>query len=147
LYGESFVPDGRGGRRLEPVQQTITTACHHCVEPGCLEGCPVLAYDKDPITGIVRHLDDQCIGCSYCILKCPYDVPKYSEHRGIVRKCDLCHDRLAVGEAPACAQACPGEAIRVVLVETEAVRQQHRQHRGGDIPVPGKQDGELPEAA
>src|SRR5690606_25578319 len=39
-----------------PHMQTITTACHHCVEPGCLEGCPVLAYDKDPATGIVRHL-------------------------------------------------------------------------------------------
>ena len=55
----------------------------------------MLAYEKDPVTGIVRHLDDQCIGCSYCILKCPYDVPKYSRARGIVRKCDMCHSRLA----------------------------------------------------
>ena len=55
-----------------PFQQTVTTACHHCVDPGCLNGCPVLAYEKDPITGIVRHLDDQCIGCQYCVLKCPY---------------------------------------------------------------------------
>ncbi len=99
-----------------PLALTVTTACHHCHEPGCLEGCPVLAYDKDPATGIVRHLDDQCIGCSYCILKCPYDVPKYSAKRGIVRKCDLCHGRLAEGEAPACVQACPNEAIRITLV-------------------------------
>src|SRR5262245_16341674 len=49
-----------------PFQQTVTTACHHCLDPACLNGCPVLAYDKDPITGIVRHLDDQCIGCQYC---------------------------------------------------------------------------------
>ncbi len=97
-------------------QQTVTTACHHCADPACLNGCPVLAYEKDPITGIVRHLDDQCIGCSYCILKCPYDVPKYNERLGIVRKCDLCQGRLAAGEAPACAQACPTQAIRVVLV-------------------------------
>ncbi|HLP26614.1 MAG TPA: 4Fe-4S dicluster domain-containing protein, partial [Acidobacteriota bacterium] len=101
-----------------PVAQTITTACHHCEDPGCLNGCPVLAYEKDPLTGIVRHLDDQCIGCQYCILKCPYDVPKYNARLGIVRKCDLCHQRLAHGEAPACAQACPTQAIRVVVVST-----------------------------
>ena len=99
-------------------QQTITTACHHCEDPACLNGCPVLAYEKDPITGIVSHLDDQCIGCSYCVLKCPYDVPKYNERLGIVRKCDMCHGRLAAGEAPACVQACPTQAITIVTVST-----------------------------
>lgn len=99
-----------------PFQQTVTTACHHCTDPGCLNGCPVLAYEKDPATGIVRHLDDQCIGCQYCILKCPYDVPKYNARLGIVRKCDLCQSRLGAGEAPACAQACPTQAIRIVTV-------------------------------
>ena len=105
--------------RARPFTQTLTTACHHCADPGCLNGCPVLAYEKDPITGIVRHLDDQCIGCSYCILMCPYDVPKFSERLGIVRKCDMCHSRLAAGEAPACAQACPTHAIRIVTVSLE----------------------------
>ena len=76
--------------RAHPFTQTVTTACHHCADPACLNGCPVLAYEKDPVTGIVVHLDDQCIGCSYCVLKCPYDVPKFSERRGIVRKCDMC---------------------------------------------------------
>lgn len=99
-----------------PVIQTVTTACHHCLDPACQLGCPVKAYDKDPVTGIVRHLDDQCIGCQYCIFKCPYDVPKYSPARGIVRKCDMCHQRLAVGEAPACVQACPTQAIRISKV-------------------------------
>ncbi|MGN6643220.1 MAG: DmsC/YnfH family molybdoenzyme membrane anchor subunit [Verrucomicrobiota bacterium] len=105
----------------QPFQQTITTACHHCAEPGCADGCPVLAYEKDPVTGIVRHLDDQCIGCQYCVMKCPYDVPKYSSRRGIVRKCDMCANRLAVGEAPACVQACPQEAIRITTVDREAI--------------------------
>lgn len=105
-----------GGSATNPFLQTITTACHHCADPGCLKGCPVLAYDKDPLTGIVRHLDDQCIGCQYCVLMCPYDVPKYNERLGIVRKCDMCHQRLAVGEAPACVQACPTHAIRIVTV-------------------------------
>jgi Fe-S-cluster-containing dehydrogenase component/DMSO reductase anchor subunit len=105
-----------GGTRAAPYQQTITSACHHCADPGCLNGCPVLAYEKDPVTGIVRHLDDQCIGCQYCVLKCPYDVPKYSERLGIVRKCDMCHQRLGEGEAPACVQACPTQAITIVKV-------------------------------
>lgn len=104
---------GAGG----PTQQTVTTACHHCVEPACLVGCPVDAYDKDPITGIVAHLDDQCIGCSYCTWMCPYDVPRFNERLGIVRKCDMCSDRLAEGEAPACVQACPTGAIAIGVVE------------------------------
>lgn len=107
-----------GGKEAPTYQQTITTACHHCEDPGCMNGCPVGAYEKDIDTGLVRHLDDQCIGCSYCILKCPYDVPKYSKSRGIVRKCDMCHQRLAEGEAPACVQACPTEAIRIVKHKT-----------------------------
>ncbi len=110
-----------GGSRAAPYQQTITTACHHCADPGCLNGCPVLAYEKDPVTGIVRHLDDQCIGCQYCILKCPYDVPKYNDRLGIVRKCDMCQQRLGAGEAPACVQACPTHAIRITKVSVSPV--------------------------
>ncbi len=108
------------------VQQTVTTACHHCVDPGCLNGCPVLAYEKDPLTGIVRHLDDQCIGCQYCVMKCPYDVPKYSERLGIVRKCDMCSQRLSEGEAPACVQACPTEAIKITVVNQDRITARYR---------------------
>ncbi len=99
--------------------QTVTTACHHCVEPACMIGCPTNAYEKDPVTGIVKHLDDQCIGCSYCTLTCPYEVPRYNERLGIVRKCDLCQDRLAEGEAPACVQGCPTNAISVGIVRVD----------------------------
>ncbi len=105
-----------GGTAQAPVQQTVTTACHHCLEPACMLGCPVKAYEKDPVTGIVKHLDDQCIGCQYCIFMCPYDAPKYNARRGIVRKCDMCSDRLSWGEAPACVQSCPNEAIRIGVV-------------------------------
>jgi formate dehydrogenase iron-sulfur subunit len=107
-----------------PFSQTVTSSCHHCLEPACARGCPVKAYEKDPITGIVRHLDDQCIGCQYCLMMCPYDVPTYNTRLGIVRKCDMCSSRLAQGEAPACVQACPTDAIRIGLVEQTELSKQ-----------------------
>jgi len=111
-----------GGGPGLPVLQHVTSACHHCVDPACLNACPVDAYEKDPVTGIVKHLDDQCFGCQYCTLACPYDVPKYHAGKGIVRKCDMCSDRLKVGEAPACVQACPHEAIKIRVIDVaEAV--------------------------
>jgi Fe-S-cluster-containing dehydrogenase component/DMSO reductase anchor subunit len=110
-----------GGTAAQPVMQHVTTACHHCLEPACMIACPVDAYEKDPATGIVKHLDDQCFGCQYCTLACPYDVPKYHADKGIVRKCDMCSSRLAVGEAPACVQACPHEAIAIRIVDRQQV--------------------------
>jgi Fe-S-cluster-containing dehydrogenase component/DMSO reductase anchor subunit len=120
-------------------QQTVTTACHHCEDPACLSGCPVQAYEKDPTTGIVRHLDDQCIGCQYCILKCPYDVPKFSAEMKIVRKCDMCTGRLAVGEAPACVQGCPNGAIAIEIVDVKGAGPI-------DALLPGS-NGSLPDSA
>jgi len=118
--GESF---REVGLILDPLAmkgpQHITSACHHCQDPECSNGCPVLAYEKEADTGIVKHLDDQCIGCEYCVLKCPYDVPKYHHDKGIVRKCDMCVGRLRAGEAPACVQACPTKAIRITVVTVE----------------------------
>ena len=110
-----------GGTTKAPVQQTITTSCHHCVEPACMLGCPTKAYEKDPVTGVVKHLDDQCFGCQYCTLMCPSDAPKYNAERGIVRKCDMCSDRLAHGEAPACVQSCPNGAISIRVVDQESI--------------------------
>jgi Fe-S-cluster-containing dehydrogenase component/DMSO reductase anchor subunit len=106
------------GSNGTPYRQTVTTACHHCVDPACMNGCPANAYTKDAVTGIVKHLDDQCIGCGYCTFTCPYEVPQYNARLGIVRKCDMCQDRLAAGEAPACVQGCPNGAIKISIVET-----------------------------
>jgi Fe-S-cluster-containing dehydrogenase component/DMSO reductase anchor subunit len=122
--GETFRSVGLlvgGGAANGPRIQTVTSSCHHCLDPACLNGCPVSAYEKDAVTGIVRHLDDQCFGCQYCTLMCPYDAPKYNEAKGIVRKCDMCSDRLLHGEAPACVQACPNEAIAIRVVEHSQV--------------------------
>ncbi len=122
-----------GGSPLAPVQQSVTTACHHCLDPACMNGCPVGAYEKDALTGIVKHLDDQCIGCQYCVFTCPYEVPRYNARQGIVRKCDMCEGRLSAGEAPACVQGCPNEAIAITIVE----KRQMLEDAQGDAFLPG----------
>ncbi len=108
--------------------QHITTACHHCLEPACMTGCPTLAYVKDEKTGIVKHLDDQCFGCQYCILKCPYEAPKYNQKKGIVRKCDMCIDRLEAGQPTACSKACPNEAIKIRIINKTKARDNFDKH-------------------
>lgn len=132
--GESFRSVGllHGGAEVAPWQQTVTAACHHCLDPACMHGCPVLAYEKDPLTGIVHHLDDQCIGCQYCVLTCPYEVPRFHADKGIVRKCDMCRGRLEVGEAPACVQGCPNGAIGIRVVDVAQIAE--RAEVGGLVP-------------
>ena len=91
-------------------------SCNHCLEPTCLEGCPVDAYSKDPLTGIVRHSADACIGCQYCTWNCSYGAPQFNPERGVVGKCDMCHGRLELGQSPACVSACPQGAIQIEIV-------------------------------
>ncbi len=135
-----------GGKRGDAYQQTVTSACHHCEDPACMNGCPVGAYEKEADTGVVRHLDDQCIGCGYCVLKCPYDVPKYNERLGIVRKCDMCVGRLREGEAPACVQACPTSAISIRVVKVGGMGVSPVASKTGILPVFGT-EGILPSGA
>lgn len=103
----------------------LSMGCNHCLAPSCLQGCPVDAYSKSPETGIVLHNPDACIGCGYCTWNCAYGVPQYNPERGIVGKCDLCHNRLSEGMAPACASACPEQAIQVELVNIVEWRHDH----------------------
>jgi DMSO reductase iron-sulfur subunit len=94
----------------------LSMGCNHCLEPSCLSGCPVNAYTKESVTGLVLHSADACIGCQYCTWNCPYGVPQYNSDRGVVGKCDMCFGRLTQGREPACADACPESAIEIELV-------------------------------
>jgi DMSO reductase iron-sulfur subunit len=94
----------------------LSMGCNHCLEPTCLTGCPVDAYSKDQITGVVIHNAETCIGCQYCTWNCSYGVPQYNAERGVVGKCDMCHNRLAEGREPACVGACPAGAIQIEIV-------------------------------
>ncbi len=97
----------------------LSMGCNHCLEPSCLEGCPVDAYSKDSVTGIVRHSADACIGCQYCTWNCSYGVPQFNPERGVVGKCDMCYGRLQQSQAPACVNACPESAIEIDIVNVE----------------------------
>ncbi|MCL6415147.1 hydrogenase 2 operon protein HybA [Aestuariirhabdus sp. Z084] len=87
--------------------------CMHCVDPGCVTVCPVSAMQKHPTTGIVSHDPDVCIGCRYCVLACPYNVPKYEydETFGQIQKCQLCNqpgvERIDNGQITGCTEVCP----------------------------------------
>jgi formate dehydrogenase iron-sulfur subunit len=94
----------------------LSMGCNHCLSAECIKGCPVDAYTKDPITGIVLHSADACIGCQYCVWNCPYSVPQFNPERGVVGKCDMCHGRLTDGLEPACVNACPENAIEIEIV-------------------------------
>ena len=110
------VGEVEGGYYPSTQRHYLSMGCNHCVEPSCMIGCPVEAYTKDPITGVVIHNADTCIGCQYCTWNCSYGVPQYNPERGVVGKCDMCHNRLSDGMAPACVSACPEGAIAIEIV-------------------------------
>jgi DMSO reductase iron-sulfur subunit len=115
-----------GGAYPQTRRHYLSMGCNHCLEPTCLTGCPVDAYTKDGLTGIVRHSADACIGCQYCTWNCSYGVPQFNPERGVVGKCDMCYGRLERGQAPACASACPEEAIQIEVVNVAEWRESYQ---------------------
>ena len=87
--------------------------CMHCLTPTCVSVCPVGAMKKTA-AGPVDYDSKLCIGCRYCIMACPFSVPKYQWDRAIpvVGKCVMCAPRVAAGQATACATVCPTGATR-----------------------------------
>ena len=85
--------------------------CMHCEDPGCLKACPAPGAIVQYSNGIVDFIHENCIGCGYCVTGCPFDIPRISKVDHKSYKCTLCSDRVAVGQGPACAKACPTKAI------------------------------------
>jgi len=85
--------------------------CRHCQKPSCASVCPVAALRKTDL-GPVVYDSKRCIGCRYCMVACPFSVPRYEWDKAVpsVRKCDMCIDRLLEGKQPACADACQYDA-------------------------------------
>ena len=83
--------------------------CLHCVDPSCVSVCPVAAMRKDPVTGVVTHDPDACIGCRYCVYACPFGVPQYDFNNpfGKIAKCQFCNHLQKQGKIPACCDVCP----------------------------------------
>jgi DMSO reductase iron-sulfur subunit len=117
-----------------PSRLHVSMACNHCLEPSCLIGCPVDAYEKDERTGIVRLKDDACIGCQYCTWNCPYGAPQYNPERSQVTKCDLCYSRLEEGNSPACVSACPSDALQFEKVNVAEWRQDYHLANAPGVP-------------
>jgi len=86
----------------------IRRMCMHCLSPTCASVCPVGALHK-LADGPVVYDSDKCIGCRYCVMACPFGVPKYQWDRPVpvVGKCVMCAPRIARGEPTACASVCP----------------------------------------
>jgi formate dehydrogenase iron-sulfur subunit len=86
--------------------------CMHCIAPACAAACPVRALDKKP-EGPVTYDPTHCLGCRYCMVACPFEIPKYeySSNAPRVRKCSFCATRQAAGPKPACAEVCPSGAL------------------------------------
>lgn len=98
--------------RLHEVDDTyVRQMCMHCEHPSCASVCPVGALYKSSV-GPVAYDEKKCIGCRYCMIACPFGVPKYEWEKALprVQKCIGCLGRVEKGGMTACAAACPAEA-------------------------------------
>ncbi|MFA6310965.1 MAG: hydrogenase 2 operon protein HybA [Sterolibacterium sp.] len=105
----------------------IKKSCMHCVDPSCVSACPVSAMSKDPQTGVVSYDKGACIGCRYCVVACPFGVPRFTYDQTFpqINKCQLCQHRWQDGKYSACAEVCPTGATlygKVADLKVEAAR-------------------------
>ncbi|MCK9450596.1 MAG: 4Fe-4S dicluster domain-containing protein [Bacteroidales bacterium] len=90
----------------------VKRQCMNCNDPACGSACLTQAMHKT-IDGPVIWRENRCMGCRYCMISCPYDMPKFEYHstNPKIQKCDLCYDLQQEGEEPACAYNCPNGAL------------------------------------
>ena len=121
------VVNGFGTIGRDNAERFAKKQCMHCIEPACASACPVRALDKTP-AGPVIYRGERCMGCRYCMVACPFEIPKYQYDKAVplVRKCTFCAKRQANGQKPACAEVCPIGCARL--------RQARRAARAGQDP-------------
>jgi len=101
------VPSSRV-RVQEQGPVSFAVQCRHCNEPMCVYSCLSGAMSRDPVSGIVTHDKERCIGCWTCVMVCPFGaITPDLVQRKVVSKCDLCNGL----ETPACVQNCPNRAL------------------------------------
>jgi len=104
----------------------VRQQCRHCLEPACVSACLVGALQKTP-QGAVIYDGQRCMGCRYCMMACPFGIPRYDWEKPVpyIRKCDMCYQRVSEGGQPACVEACPQEAT--IFGPRDALREEaHR---------------------
>jgi carbon-monoxide dehydrogenase iron sulfur subunit len=113
---ENLLPEPR--LQVEMVgDQPVPLHCMHCTDAPCVQVCPTGAMARTEPGGPVVCQEAACVGCSLCVLACPYGVLRLNRAGSTVVKCDLCVDRLEQGLDPACAEACPSCAIQYLSLE------------------------------
>jgi formate dehydrogenase iron-sulfur subunit len=107
----------------------VRKLCMHCLSPSCVSVCPVAALRKTP-AGAVVYDGERCLGCRYCMVACPFNVPRYEWTAAVpsVRKCDMCLARIEKGGLPACVEICPAEAT-TAGTRDELLAEAHRRIR------------------
>lgn len=105
----SWVIATEKGKYPNVVRQFLPVLCNHCENTPCLKGCPATAIVRDE-NGIVEQLEEECIGCGYCIQTCPYKMRFKHPIKKVVNKCNFCKERLAQGLEPACVNTCNAKA-------------------------------------
>jgi len=115
----------------EPLPQTrvkveacgdlsVPLQCRHCEDAPCIKICPTKALEKLAPGEPVIIKEDLCIGCKWCLLVCPFGVLNVNREGKVIIKCDLCLERLEKGEEPACVEACPTKALKLLSPEEVA---------------------------
>jgi len=127
------------------VRSYVKQQCMHCVDPACVGACMIGALQKREY-GIVTWEANRCIGCRYCQVACPYNIPKFEWDSAAPRiiKCELCNHRLAEGKIPACCEVCPRAAIIYGTREELLAEAKRRLAENPDKYVPqiyGEHDG------
>jgi len=87
--------------------------CNHCLEPACASACFVRAFSKTE-QGAVTYDESVCVGCRYCMIACPFEIPAYEYDKALsprVMKCTMCYPRISKGLLPGCVEVCPTEAL------------------------------------